>query len=520
MFACIFAFPTLGRSQPLTNAGTDFMLIFMQNDEANYDVSSSALLDIFLLSTGDSATVTITCKGNLSFNQVIHLDSNGSFVYRPGNGGTMNTNQVIDSTVFHITSTTPIICYGFSNKAFTADGFLALPRSNETTEYRILSYPNSTLVGQEKPSEFAFASFDDNNTVTITPTSQTRNGSPRGTPFQFILNVGEGVQIQTLPTTPGSDLTGSIVKSTKPIAVYSGHSRTEVPSGYIYPDGGGATSRDHIADAMPPVSTWGRFFVAKNTNRPTGDLVRILVSKDNTIIKINGIVWGPPLNGGEFRDTIIMKAIAIETSHPALVGLIGHSAASESVLTGDPFLAIIPPLEQSLNDSRYFIPSETGFDPFQQFLIVVTEQTGKGKIAIDGSLIPSSVFADLATPLNGKNYSVATISQTAGAHHITSSNTSDNGFTAIVFGFGDVIGYGYSAGTGLKPLFDNAVAISGMAPFATLENFPNPVMGKTTITFNIPARAYASVKIYDALGRVVRVVSQGMESEGVHSIEI
>ena len=54
----------------------------------------------------------------------------------------------------------------------------------------------------------------------------------------------------------------------------------------------------------------------------------------------------------------------------------------------------------------------------------------------------------------------------------------------------------------------------------SLENFPNPVLEKTTITFSIPMRTYTTVRIYDALGRLVRSCWQTMTSEGSHSCEV
>jgi hypothetical protein len=57
-----------------------------------------------------------------------------------------------------------------------------------------------------------------------------------------------------------------------------------------------------------------------------------------------------------------------------------------------------------------------------------------------------------------------------------------------------------------------AAGVNDIAPnaLAVLENYPNPSTGKTTVHFSIPSRAYASVKIYDALGRTIRTVSQGV----------
>jgi hypothetical protein len=52
------------------------------------------------------------------------------------------------------------------------------------------------------------------------------------------------------------------------------------------------------------------------------------------------------------------------------------------------------------------------------------------------------------------------------------------------------------------------------------ESFPNPSFGKVTVSFTMPERVYANIEIYDALGRVVRIISDGIASPGFHSLEI
>ena len=528
---------SITKAQGNTDAGTEFLLCFMANEAPGYDQTPNRYQDIYVFSAGGTATVTITCKAFPGFKKTISLSANGSATYRvssdpliafPGHDAIIESSEVIDPTVFKVVSTAPILCYGLSNKQYTGDGFLALPRSLPSTEYIVMSYGNSTgIPGQEDPSEFAVAAFEDSTTVTITPSAQTRIGNPPGKPITFMIDSsGKGVQIQSDPSTAGLDLTGSIVKADKPIAVYGGHVRTEVPTGFTYGDNGNLrTTRNHLAEQMPPLSTWGKFFVAKNTGRPDGDVIRIVASVDNTTIKINGTLWGKPLMKSRFRDTLIpfspteeKNAIAIETSAPVMAGMIGHSSSDAAGL-GDPFLAMISPLERSFNDLRYFITDDAvNFDTNQQFLLVVTEQSGKDKISVDGVKIPPAVFTNISTPLGGKQYAAALLRQSPGMHDITSENPPDNGMTAIAYGFGQVNAYGYTAGGLIKPLKNSVTTKTFLQ--TDLENFPNPALGKTTIRFNLSVRAYASVKIYDALGRVVRVVNQSVMSEGAHEFDM
>jgi len=61
---------------------------------------------------------------------------------------------------------------------------------------------------------------------------------------------------------------------------------------------------------------------------------------------------------------------------------------------------------------------------------------------------------------------------------------------------------------------------SGAGQAIVLENYPNPVSGRTTVHFSLPQRASVSVKIFDALGRVVRTVTQSVVNAGDQQYQV
>lgn len=653
----------LGKKKDVTSLGKEFLLCFMQNELTGYDQTDFRYQDIYLASTDTVTTVTITCKAFRNWSKTITLNPHSDTSYRlskdltigdfPNHDAIIEDDETIDPTVFRVIADAPIACYGMNNKQYTADAFLALPKNVAGIEYRVMSYYNSTQIpGMEMPSEFCVAAFDDNTKVTITPSALTRNGSPAGVPVTYVLNAGEAIQVQADPFTPLLDLTGSVVSSDSPVVVFGGHVRTEVPTGYSYNDNGNQrTSRDHLCEEMPPYSAWGFSFIAKNFDRPGGDILRVLAGENNTIVKLNGVVWGAPLMANKFRDYAFLLSdtaennivtVETDTSHPILVGMIAHSAI-DAVGTGDPFFAIVPPLNQTFNDFTYFISNDAAqYYPTQQHIIIATEISGMGSISITtanvNTQIPASLYTPIPRALNGGNhYAAVTLNQTMGIHRIQSPHPEKQGFTILAYGWGDVISYGYTAGALLKPYqgimgivspahsaapgpgdptphepppsitvrniltekvyFDSARitytqnkqnipvrlkkdiametgtiemaeqktlelttpqpvqdVITGNIriwyhsklwidmypvdfPFvikpqpladvrtspgqpALLENYPNPVSGKTIVHFAIPSRAYVSVKIYDALGRVVRTVLQSTVNSGDQRIQV
>ncbi|MCH7761785.1 T9SS type A sorting domain-containing protein [candidate division TA06 bacterium] len=54
--------------------------------------------------------------------------------------------------------------------------------------------------------------------------------------------------------------------------------------------------------------------------------------------------------------------------------------------------------------------------------------------------------------------------------------------------------------------------------FRLSQNSPNPFHQATTITYGLPASTPVSLKVYDVTGRVVRVLLDGVEKAGVHSV--
>src|ERR1035437_3557758 len=50
------------------------------------------------------------------------------------------------------------------------------------------------------------------------------------------------------------------------------------------------------------------------------------------------------------------------------------------------------------------------------------------------------------------------------------------------------------------------------------QNYPNPFNPATTISFSLPERSRISLKIYDVLGRVVEVLTDGIMNAGIHKI--
>jgi hypothetical protein len=439
-----------GAKQEVTNAGQEFLLVYNQNEDRFY--LTLTYQELYIASVRDSATVTITSRNYPNWKKVFNLLPRQAVTYRISqelDSCIMYGSEYISDLAFKVVSTSPIVVYGLNHKEFSADAFMTMPRNVVGMEYRIMSYHNSSITSiDQKPSQFGVIAFEDNTTVTIVPTYVTASGRPANVPFEIRLDSGQAYQVQAAWDYDG-DLSGSIVRSDKPVAVFGAHVRAEVPFGFRVPDNSAITSRDHLVEQLPPISAWGKSFaMTKIEPGVLGDLIRVMALEDNTTVKMNGTNWST-INANRFDDVIIQGPTAFESDKPVLVAALAHTTHTY-LGVGDPFMAIVPPVNQAYNDYTFFNSSDPAY--VQQRLIVVTEQSGVGDIRLDGTVIPAASYTPLSTTMEGRNYSIAEVSVTAGRHDIIGNGIDQNGFTILAYGVGQADSYGYTAGGLFKPL--------------------------------------------------------------------
>lgn len=469
-----FPCPVYGTPPP-TAEGQEFMLCFMANEQLT--MQDSQYQDIYIASLGRPAKVEIICPV-LGINKTFDLGVFDAMTYRVSNdiareqGALIYINETIDSSCIYVRSSEPIICYGMNHKNFTADAFIALPRHTADQHHLIMSYPNSAFTNSfsDRPSEFAVAAWEDNTIVKI-KLADVSSSEASGT-IEFTLDQFEAVQIQTESITALRDMTGSVITSDKPVAVYGGHMRAEVPVGYQQP-GLNSTSRDHLCEQLPPTTRWGTKFVMSSFFRlnenVNPDLLRVLVRDDDTRVMINGTEVAT-LNAGQHFDTLITGPVLVETSNFALVAMLAHTVATLQG-TGDPFMAIIPATEQLDNSFSFFISEDPVYT--DQHVLIFSERSGvKNGIFLDGILLPELVFKEIPGSIGGQEFSYADIVLSGGVHRVRTNNPPEKGLTVVAYGWGEVDSYGYTAAARLRPT--NGIIAGdppkiGMAPGARPE---------------------------------------------------
>jgi hypothetical protein len=369
-----------------------------------------------------------------------------------------NQCEKIAPQSFHITSEEDISVYALNQATYTSDAFLVFPTDVLGEDYYILSYNGDGSIGENKsrtPSQFAIVASEDGTTVDINPSTATYVNGLR--PVSITMNKGEVYLVQSAFTKKDTnpDLTGTIVKADKPIAVFSGHQRSKIP---VY-TGSYNSSRDILVEQLQPFKNWGKnaFIIPlvqpyKITIDGT-DLFRIIAAEDDTKIYLNG-EYITTLNSAQFFEAPADKIFIIRATKPISVAQYKKTSRhfDSDLNISDPYMLIIPPKEQYLNSYR-IINTESwdfnGVDGYyrafsEHYITMIIPDTALQSMRIDGKPVPIRKFK----PIPNSGYSYINYPSVAGVHSATCSAA----FGIYISGFGLANSYGYLGGMNFKQL--------------------------------------------------------------------
>ena len=259
----------------------------------------------------------------------------------------------------------------------------------------------------------------------------------------------------------GFDLTGSIVSSDKPVAVFGGNRCTDIPGS------GGFFFCDQLVEQPRSTDTWGKSFVTVPlATRSGGDTFRFLASVNGTTVNVNGAPVAT-LNRGDFHETIRAGASTVTANEPIQVAQYSNSSTVDSV-TSDLFMMLIPPFEQFLGDYTVSTPA-SGFTT--NFVNVVAPDAAVGLVMLDGAPIPAGDFSSIGS----SGFSGAQVSVALGSHTLVSTFP----FGAFSYGFAPADSYGYPGGASYAP----PVTVTDLV--LTPETDTNPVGTDHTVTATV-----------------------------------
>jgi len=387
-----------------------------------------------------------------------------------------------DNKAFRIvSSSSPISVYCLNTKSTTSDGYMAIPVASWGTDYiHACYYDNNEGSGDQNfpyfGSGFVVMASENNTTVNIelkgagAASSTTTSGRRIGDKWSVTLNRGQVYCVRGMGNQDGEfDISGSRIKSDKPIGLLSYHQRADLPALI-------SSSRDHLIEMLPPVSAWGKRYATVQLQRPPykGDLFRIVAAENMTKVDVS---WYDENTGelierrslvlkrsGDFADiSEIMGApgndlksvrgVSIFTSEkPFLVLHYSYSAGWDGNNNYDPFMVVTTAVEQFTNLTIFQTPSGQFNDNwFNIIAIGDTNDPMRHKqliesIKLDNKPIYQTVPQFKMNRIPNTDLFFARVRVGAGAHYITGETP----FGGYVYGFTSVDSYGWPAAMQFK----------------------------------------------------------------------
>jgi RHS repeat-associated protein len=428
-----------GSDRPQTptraSAGKDFWLTFPGNLNLRCPppgcIQERPATTLFITSP-TTTTGTVTVPG-IGYTRTFSVQANSVTAVSVNNLASLDSSDLVETLGIHVTAQDPVTVYGLSDLVFTTDAFLGLPTDALGTEYVALGYRNGAT--GLRGTQFALVAANDATTVTITP-SVAVGGRAARVPYTVTLNQGQTYQLRTEEPGESFDLSGTIITSDKPVAVFGGHKSGNVPHNVPF--------ANHLVEQLPPTSTWGRYFVTTQfATRLKGDTFRFVAARDRTRVYVNGARVAT-LDRGQLHEQILTGPAYIISDQPILVAQYANGSEYDKV-NGDPTMMIVPPYEQF--GTNYTVATAAArFNV--NYVNVVAPTRAVGSVTLDGAIIPPASF----TPVGTSGFSGAQVQIGLGTHNLSGPEP----FGVFVYGFAITDGYSYPGGMNLSPIVRSA----------------------------------------------------------------
>ena len=290
----------------------------------------------------------------------------------PGSTRTIGSTGIEKKKGIRITANKPITVQGLSILSKTSEGFLGLPVDALGMYYIVATFfvVIHAIVQVVATEDNTFVSL----VIQLPRNGRVRYGEVSYFNGDFIdVTLNELDVFQVLSD---SDISGTIVRSSKPVAVFSGNDCAMVPT-FRPPC-------NHLVEQIPPVSSWGLDFMTNPTpNGQEGDEFHVIASEQNTAVNVD-MQFKTMLNEG---DKYIIEApwnmsLVISTSQPSLV--VQYSKGSNTPKL-KPSMSLVPPNEWYSNDYTVYVPKDDTGKTFDSYINVVIDTRLQSGLRVEGT---------------------------------------------------------------------------------------------------------------------------------------
>lgn len=385
----------------------------------------------------------------------------------------------LSSKAYRITSSYPIVVYQFNvfENAFSNDASLLLPTAALGKWHRIIGWGAGHPVPINFPgigliidrSYVTIVGTKAGTVVKVRPSWRIKGNAPipaTAPGGEIVANLGP-FDVLNLETDDGTfqddpktmaDLSGTVVESNQPVAVFSGVETTQAPGSLEVPKppgwaDGDTCCLDHLEDQIFPVESVGtKYVIARSPVRSTGgsfkepDVLRFVGVAETATVKTT--LPSPydqfVIQPGEVVTTWTQKDITVVSDKPVMVGqILVSNQYCEGAYIGDPSLTVFAPVEQYRTEYVILTPKSWS----QNWVVITTEVTAK--TVIDGSATDGCT-KEASGILDGVPYESRRCKLTEGVHYLTG----DKPFGIVAYGYGSAGSYAFAGGANVKKIYD------------------------------------------------------------------
>ncbi len=348
----------------------------------------------------------------------------------------MNPEDTLDTnTAIAVTADGPISVYAVKYEQELTAAFTVQPASMLGTNYCVLARPSLIPISDltsSGQSDLAIVATADNTSVRIVPSTNSNLAALSGTNV-ILLTLQAGQSYQVLSADNLGDVTGTVITSDKPIAVFAGVTDAYVPTN--------STGDDNpLIQEQFPVEEWGTNALALSfAGRTGGDSYRVLPAQNATSLYTNGVLTATNLQAGTPYDYIIDGGVQFTANKPIQVAHLSNGALFGNPLgiVGDPCEILVRPTS-FYQQTNVLVSLGTNAGDFDQnFLNIIAPQLAITNVFLDGTNIGSTNF--ITIPGSGYYGARLAVTKVKEVHQVSCSLPV--GVEAYGSGFFDVYGY-------------------------------------------------------------------------------
>lgn len=419
---CFTNYNLLAFQYSMTAAGKEFVIAFLKNSLNTYE----PYLKILTPFAEDVELQISTPAWNSvdSFHLTYTVNKSNTLEVKLPIKLRVQTSTV-DNRIVYVKSSKPIFVFVADFQKNTGDYFLLYPAKTFGTEYIVGAFGDAS---SNMASLLGCLAIHDDTEIRITPPinhTLTFNKRAYKHDEAVVVTINRFQLAQIL----GIDVTGSFVRSNKPIAVISGHEHV-----MIHGNSEIVSGHDMIMAQMPPVATLSNVYPVASTLNNDEELIRVFAVHDNTAFSIYrpGSVTSQFIKDRtsyfEFYMTKNEGATVVADKPVQVIQI----STSGDRFTGDPRMIVTLSLDSYVTEYMFVTTLDAALPSavYTYPITIIVSESAKGKLYLDGKSILDIPHEGTPSSCGYANLEAIRINVDAGYHTVV-CHLEDNAYCTV-----------------------------------------------------------------------------------------